>query len=286
MSPLEASGPNAEQIRYWNEESGPRWVALQALLDAELAPLGRAAMERAKIAPGERVLDVGCGCGATALELAERVGAAGAVLGIDISRPMLTRARERARQAGQAQLRFEHADAQTHDLAKASFDVLFSRFGVMFFSDPRAAFANLRRALAPGGRLAFVCWQALARNAWMLVPMAAAARHVELPPPPEEGAPGPFAFADPERVRGILAGAGFAGIAIEPLEGELLLGGGGSLDQAAAFMVEIGPAAMALRKAGRERDPAVREAIRAALAPFETPAGVRLGYAAWVATAV
>jgi len=285
MTPFAADGPNALQIRYWNEESGPKWVALQAFLDEELAPFGRAALERAGIAAGERALDVGCGCGATTLELAERVGPAGAALGIDVSAPMLARARERARRAGLPQLRFEQADAQTHRFAPGSFDLFFSRFGVMFFAEPRLAFANLRRALARDGRLAFVCWQELGRNPWMLVPMAAAARHVALPPPPAEGAPGPFAFADPVRVLAILAGAGFAGASLEPLEGELLLRGGGSLEEAAEFLLQIGPAAAALREAGRAGDPAVREAIRAALLPFATPRGVRLGYAAWIATA-
>ncbi len=179
MSALEYTGPNAEQIQYWNEQRGRAWVAQQELIEAQLAPLGRHAMDRAAIAAGERVLDVGCGCGQTTLELARRVGPRGSVLGADISSVMLGRARELAGAAGATNVRFEEADAQTHAFPPAGFDVLFSRFGVMFFADPRAAFANLRTALRPGARVAFVCWQALPLNPWMAVPLAAALQHFQ-----------------------------------------------------------------------------------------------------------
>jgi SAM-dependent methyltransferase len=281
---LAAAGPNAEQIRFWNETLGPRWVEAEAALDAQIAPLGLAAMERARVAPGERAVDVGCGCGQTSLQLAERVGLSGAVLGVDVAAPMLERARARA--AGRANLRFAHADAQTHRFDER-FDLVYSRFGVMFFADPVAAFANLGGALRPGGRIAFVCWQGLERNPWVLVPLRAAASVVPLPAPPAPGAPGPFAFADPQRVRGVLAGAGFSEVALEPLEGELGIGAGGDLEQAVRFTMQMGPVSAALREAGA--DEAVREraaeAIRAGLAPLATPSGVRAGYAAWVATA-
>ena len=181
---LAASGPNAEQITYWNEQSGPKWVALDGRLDALISPYGDRALERTKPALGERVLDVGCGCGRTTLELAARVGSPGSVTGIDISTVMLARARERARKSGAQNVRFENADVQTHAFEPGSFDLAFSRFGVMFFADPVAAFANLRGALAPGGRLAFVCWQPLANNPWMQVPLAATAPHLKLPEPP------------------------------------------------------------------------------------------------------
>src|SRR5881628_2723223 len=161
-------------------------------------------MERARIGAGERVIDIGCGCGDTTIALARRVGPAGLVLGIDVSAPMLARAADAAREAGVAHVRFEHADAQTHRFPAQAFDVLYSRFGVMFFSDPAAAFGNLRTALRPGGRLGFVCWQAVPENPWIAVPLEAAAQHMALPPPPAPGAPGPFSFADPERVRRIL----------------------------------------------------------------------------------
>ncbi|HEY8514409.1 MAG TPA: class I SAM-dependent methyltransferase [Candidatus Binatia bacterium] len=286
MTTLAASGPNAEQIRYWNELAGPRWVSFQAALDAQLGWLGERTMDRAAIASGESVLDVGCGCGATSLELARRVGPTGRVLGLDISGPMLEVARERARGAGATNVSFALADAQTHALEQAAFDVVFSRFGVMFFAEPTEAFANLRRALRAGGRLAFVCWQALAKNPWFAVPLAAVAQHVTLPPPPAPGAPGPFAFADPERVRGILDGAGFADVAFEPVVETITLGAPGStIDQAVDFILQMGPAGAALREAGGDAKERVVPAVREALEPYAGPHGVRLECAAWIVTA-
>ena len=169
MDRISAEGPNAQQIEYWNELSGARWVAMNDVIDAQISPLGEVAMLRAAVAPGERVLDIGCGCGQTSLQLAERVGQDGRVLGLDISAVMLERARERAEQAGLANLEFRNADAQTEPFAGA-FDLLFSRFGVMFFASPEAAFSNLRSAVRPGGRLTCLTWQGLGANPWMQVP--------------------------------------------------------------------------------------------------------------------
>jgi SAM-dependent methyltransferase len=272
---------NADQIEYWNETSGPKWVAQQALLDALTAQPGRLALERAAPRPGERVLDVGCGCGQTVLELAERVGPTGHVLGVDVSRPMLARARERVREAGLGHVALEAADAQTHGFA-ADRDLVFSRFGVMFFDDPHAAFVNLRSALRPGGRLAFVCWRALDQNPWMLVPLRAAAQHIPLPPPPDPHAPGPFALADPKRLRDILEGAGFEDIAIEPAEVTLMLGSGAGVERATAFVLEIGPTGALLREAGDSARERVAAAVADALRPYATPRGVSLPGGVWV----
>ena len=281
---MQSAGPNAQQIEYWNQLAGPRWVSHQEFLDAQIAPLGRLAMEHASLAPGERVIDVGCGCGDSTLEIARRVGAAGEVLGIDLSAPMLERARERSRASDAVNAGFLQADAQTQAFEPASFDLLYSRFGVMFFADPVAAFANLRGALRASGRLAFVCWQPLARNPWMLVPLAAAAKHVELPQPPAPGAPGPFAFGDPDLVRGILGKAGFADVSVEPVESELSIGGA-DLDSTVEFLLGIGPAAASLRDASREQRALVAGAIREAIEPYSTPAGVRMRGATWIVRA-
>ena len=279
---LPAAGPNAEMIRYWNETVGPRWIEMEAQLDAQIAPLGLAALARAHPQPGERALDVGCGCGQTSLQLADRIGKSGGVLGIDVSAPMLARAKARA--AGVSQVRFLNGDAQTHAFDER-FDLVFSRFGVMFFADPPAAFANLHRALRPGGRVTFVCWQAIDRNPWMLIPLRSLVGIVELPAPPPPGAPGPFAFADPARVNAILAAGGFRDAALEPLAGELAIGAGGDLEHAVSFALQMGPAGAALREANEETRRRAAEAVRKALAPLVTPRGVVAPYSAWIATA-
>ena len=284
MTALAHDGPNAEQIKYWNEISGPRWVAQQELLDAQIAPLGRRAMDRAEIAPGQRVLDVGCGCGDTTIEIARRVGPSGMVTGVDITAVMLEHARSRVQDAQLTNVHFENADAQTCRLAPDDFDVVFSRFGVMFFADPVAAFTNLHSALRPGGRVAFVCWQTLPQNPWLFVPLMAAAQHIPLPQPPAPGAPGPFSFADRERVSGILQQAGFRDIALEPLLDTLFLGAGRNLDQAVDLVLQTGPVGAAIREAGTQHVPVVAQSIRDALTPFVTPDGVRMEYAAWIVT--
>ncbi len=279
------SGPNAGQVAYWNETKGPGWVAAQARIDGQVAPFGLLAMERANIVEGERVLDVGCGTGQSTLQLAERVGRKGAVTGIDVSAPMLAHAAERARVQRVKNVSFLCADAQIHRFEPPPFDLLYSRFGTTFFADPRAAFVNLRAALAPGGHLAFVCWQELAKNPWMLEPLAAARRHVELPAPPEPGAPGPFGFDDPDRVRGILEAAGFEQVTLESVERPLWIGGGGSLGAAVTFLLEVGPAAAALREAGTEKRKAVAAAVREAIRDRATPSGVAMDSAVWIVTA-
>ena len=281
---IAAEGPNAQQIEYWNE-SGSRWVEMNDVMDAQISPLGEAAMQHAAVVRGQRVLDIGCGCGQTSLQLAERVGNDGRVLGLDISAVMLQRARERAKQAGLSNLEFRNADAQTEQFTSeaSGFDLLFSRFGVMFFVSPELAFSNLLTALRPGGRLTCLTWQGLGANPWMQVPLVAAAKH--LPPggsPPDPTAPGPFAFADAARVERILAAAGFEEVEHQTLERELLLGGGRSLDDTVSFVMQLGPAGAALREADDALRARVASEVRAALEPYHDESGVRMPAAAWI----
>ncbi|XXX77273.1 methyltransferase domain-containing protein [Sorangium sp. So ce134] len=282
---IKVSGPNADQIQYWNEVGGPKWVALHGVISAQIRPLGALAMDRAGIAAGERVLDVGCGIGDTTLELGRRVGPSGAVVGVDVSAPMLDRARAAAQAAGAANVAFEDADAQTAALP-GPFDVLYSRFGVMFFADPEAAFANLRKALRRGARLSFVCWRTLQENPWLFVPTVAVARHLPLPQP-DPRAPGPFAFADAARVGDVLSRAGFVRVHHEPIDQELSVAGGRSLDETVDFLLQMGPASAALRaaNAGPELVDRVRADLREAIAPHAGPDGVRMGGAVWIVTA-
>ena len=208
---------NLEQIEFWNGAPGQRWVAYQESLDRVWRPVGDAAIERAAVLPGERLIDVGCGCGATALELATKVGLSGSVVGIDVSAPMLARARERARTLGVANVEFVQADASTHAFA-GSANLVFSRAGVMFFGDPVAAFANLRRALRPGGRLVFVCFREREVNSWWTVPLAAAATVVAAEQPTPAHEPGPFSLSDETRLRAVLDHSGFVGTVCEPAD--------------------------------------------------------------------
>ena len=285
MEAKPAPSANAEMLEYWNGAAGDKWVRLESILDEQLQPFGDTVLAAAQLRPGERVLDVGCGCGATTLEAARAVGAKGHAIGADVSRTMLVRARERARAAGLAQATFEVADAQVHAFAAVSLDAIISRFGVMFFDDPKAAFGNLARATKRGGRLAFVCWQGIAVNPWMVLPTMAAMQFVKIEPPANPHAPGPFAFADADRVRGILADAGWTGIESRALELEVAIGGGVPLAEAADFMMEMGPAAQPLRSADDATRERVRSAILEVLGPYQTPNGVRMGSAAWIFTA-
>lgn len=273
--------PNTAQIDYWNDTPGLTWASLQTLLDRQIAPLGEAAMAALDPRAGERILDIGCGCGETALALALAVGPEGRVLGADISRPMLEVARQRIAAAGLIQASAIEADAQAEDFGAGQWDALYSRFGVMFFADPPAAFANLARALKPGGRLAFVCWRPLKENPWMTAPLAAALQHVAPPEPSDPHAPGPFAFSDPERVRSILAGAGFRDITATPHNAAI---GGNPLEDALIVARKVGPAARLIADHPDQRD-AILASLRQALKANDGPDGVWFDSATWIVTA-
>lgn len=273
---------NAAQIDYWNAAAGQTWARFQAHLDRQIEPLGRAAMRVLAPARGERIVDIGCGCGQSTRELAARVGASGAVVGVDISEPMLDIARRRVVGEHSTQPEFRQADAQIADLGRGAFDAAFSRFGVMFFSDPVVAFANIRAALRPGGRLAFVCWRPLQDNLWMRAPMEAAAPFLPPGPPADPAAPGPFAFADPDRVRGILGGAGFVDVSIDPFDTRI---GGGGVEQTLDLTFRVGPLGAALRDSPHLVE-VVADAVRQTLLPYETAGGVLMPAAVWIVRAV
>lgn len=279
------TGPNAESARYWNEEGGRSWVDEHARFDGQLAPFADAVLALAAPQPGERALDVGCGTGALTVRVAEAVAPDGGVVGLDVSEPMAALARTRAAEAG-VPVEVVVADAQTGAVAAhGPFDLLVSRFGVMFFDDPVAAFTNLAGALSPGGRVAFACWQGYERNPWMSVPMDAALEH--LPPEPvlPPGAPGPFAFGDREHVQAVLERAGLADVRVEAFEGELLLAGGGSVEDAYAFLENTSLGRRLLQQDDPEVGDRVERSVRGALQAHARSDGVTLGFATWLVSA-
>lgn len=282
MSRIEAFA--AKQFNDWNGASGETWVKRQELQDIVLAPVSALVFAAAKLQPGERVLDIGCGCGDTTLEAARRVGREGSVLGVDISTLMVARAQERAKAEG-VNAGFVVADAAVHAFAPGA-DVLISRFGVMFFAEPERAFANLRKAVRRGGRVAFSCWQPLKLNDWVLGPLRAALKHVPRLPDPDPDEPGPFAFADEDKVRRILGDAGFADVTMRAEVVTLDIAAGQGFEAALTSACTIGPAARALREAGEAQRAAAIEEICASLTPFSHGQRVLLKAAPWIVEAM
>jgi SAM-dependent methyltransferase len=277
---------NTEQSRYWNEEGGAAWVDEQTHMDLMLAPFADAVYEAADIRPGERVVDIGCGCGVTTLRLAALVGDSGTAVGLDISTPMIERARQRAAELGLSNAQFVVADAQSAELPTPSFDVIASRFGVMFFEDPTVAFANLRRAARAGGRMAFVCWRTPAENVWASGVTGVLRDLLPPAPPPDPHAPGPFAFADAGRLRTILDDSGWSDVRIEPLDREMVQFAGGTLEDAASRSLRIGQGGRALAGASGELRAKATVAVREYLAPQWTPDGILSNGAVWLVTSV
>jgi SAM-dependent methyltransferase len=274
---------NADQIAYWNGPGGKRWSDRQAAQDMLLAPVSDILIDRIAAKPGDHILDVGCGCGGLSIALARQVAPTGSVLGIDISAPMLARACETA--PGSLPVAFALADATVHRFEPARFDLLVSRFGVMFFADPAASFANLRGALKPSGRVVFACWREPRENPWMMAPLQAVYRHVPKLPPQEPDDPGPFAFASEARVTRILAEAGFHEVRLEPRELSLDIANGGGLEAAVQSALEIGPASRALEGHPEEVRGAARQSVREVLTPYQRGDHVALSGSIWLVTA-
>ena len=274
---------NSDQVAYWNGPVGERWRARQQDQDTLLASVADLLLRGAAASPGEAAIDVGCGCGFTTLELARRVAPGGRVLGIDISAPMLERARERA--PAHLAVEFIEADATTYPFEPAAADLLFSRFGVMFFAQPRKSFANIRRGLRREARLAFACWREAQSNPWLMLPLEEACRHVPRPPASSADEPGPFAFADEHRVHDILESAGFESVSLEAVDLSLDVGVGRGLDAAVETAIGIGPASRALEGQPAPLRAAAAASIRAALARYQSGNAVSLPGAIWLVTA-
>jgi SAM-dependent methyltransferase len=267
----------------WGDEVATRWLAYDAALDRALAPFGEAALEGAGAAAGERAIDVGCGTGATTVALAESVGASGHVLGVDVAAALLERARQRAGDRPQVELRL--ADAQTIRLRRDR-EVVFSRFGVMFFPDPVQAFRNLSGALLPGGRLTFVCWRRFQDNPWKHIPFEALQSALPAIPPPPAVGPGPYAFADPGQLRRVLAACELSDVidvTIDRFDCPVTLGE--DLTTAVDFSMNTGPIGRALAGLGQGPRDHARHTITRALARHLSGQGVILNGSAWVVNA-
>src|ERR1700716_3962336 len=235
---------NADQIAYWNGPGGQHWTDRQQMQDILLAPVSDILIDRARAKAGERIVDVGCGCGATTIAFGGKGGPAGPVPGLDLSAPMLALARQIA--PTDMPVDFVLADATVYPFVSGSFDLLVSRFGVMFFAQPALSFANLRKALRPSGRLTFACWRDPRDNPFFMAPLQAVYKHAPKLPQLGPEDPGPFSFASEARVHRILGEAGFTGIDMEPCDLSLDLAVGRGLDAAVESALEIGPAARAL----------------------------------------
>jgi SAM-dependent methyltransferase len=271
----------AQQRAFWNSEATRRWVTEQAHIDRIFAGVTQAALAAAAPKPGESVLDIGCGTGTTLLRLAEAVGPTGHALGVDISEQQLTLARERIAGLAQAQVMLD--DAGTHDFQPGGADLVFTRFGVMFFADPITAFSNIKRAMKPGGRLLLTVFRPGSDNPWATASIAAV-RHLVTPPtPPGPEEPGQFSWGDPARVRRILGGAGFSNVALTPLDLPITLGANAA--EAARQATYIGQGARLLQG----QPDAVRQAARTAFEGFfkqhEGPDGVSLAGGLWLVSA-
>jgi SAM-dependent methyltransferase len=275
---------NAEQIAEWNGALGRRWVEMQREIESIVVPFGEAALKVAAPQWGERVIDIGCGCGDTSIELARRVGTAGTVLGVDVSKPMLEVARSRGALERCANLSFSDADASETQLPKNT-DLLFSRFGAMFFHQPSSAFSHLRMSLRAGGRCVFVCWRTPRDNAWAMTPLAAARKAMDITPAPADpNAPGPFAFAEEDRLRTILSNAGYGSIDVLRFDAKVCLGA--TPRAAAENALRLGPTARLVREVGAEHEAAILDAVEAVVMPLAAPDGrVNLNASAWIVSA-
>jgi SAM-dependent methyltransferase len=278
---------NAEQIEYWNGDGGKRWAQEDDTMARLLHPVSEALLNHANLEGCQSALDVGCGGGSQSLMLARKLGPDAQVLGVDISEPMLQVARGKAAEPGPtcADINFLQADASTYDFGTPDFDLVFSRFGVMFFDDPVGAFSNLRKFLRPQARLAFCCWQAMQDNDWTRIPLQAALQHVPPPEKPDPQAPGPFAFADPQRVQDILQASGFRDIAVESFTRDIRFGEASTLAASVRQLAMIGPVSRLLVDQEPDIMERVFSSMEEVLAPYYCDGALNLPGAIWFVTA-
>jgi ubiquinone/menaquinone biosynthesis C-methylase UbiE len=285
MTDRQAGSPNAREVEWWNSAQTRAWAEEHEAIDRLFAGLTQVALNLAAPQLGERVIDIGCGSGTTVLELASRVGSSGYVLGADVSKPSVEKARERIVAAGVRQAELTLCDVSTHIFPANCFDLVFSRFGVMFFAEPVATFTNIRKAMKPDARLALAVFRTPQENKWATAPLAAV-RHI-LPPitPPGPEEPGEFSWADAARVHRILESAGFQDVSLTPHDPVMPLAERGAAAEAASFMFRVGPVVRAMSDASEQQRKEVRAALEAFFRSHEGPQGIVLAGAIWIVTA-
>lgn len=275
---------NVDQFEFW-EDMAPDWLAFEDHTEIVAAPFGDSAMDRLLLRPGLNVLDVGCGAGSTTVELARRVGNDGRATGVDIAPAMIAHAMKRVDASHIGNVSFLVADAQVEPFQEAAFDAIYSRFGVMFFANPKVAFTNLRRALRPDGVLAFACWENIFLNEWMFVPGSALVTVTGSPPPmPGAGEPGPFSLADRTDIELLLRDAGFKSVEVTP-QAETVTLRGDEIESLVALTQRVGPVREALRTANAETAKLIVAAVRSALLDRAVDEVVHLNSAAFVVSA-
>lgn len=275
--PAMKANANREQSALWNGSSGEAWVKGQSLLDATFANFEKLLVAEVASARARQVLDVGCGSGATTLAIARDLGPNGSVTGIDISAPLVELARKRAAHS-RVSAEFLLADAQTHEFTGTRYDLAVSRFGVMFFEDPVAAFANLRGAMRDGGRLRAISFRSAGENPFMTTAERAAAPLLPDVPPRRPDAPGQFALANRDRVRSILASAGWNDIDLAPIDVPCAF----PASELTGYFTRLGPVAPVLRAADEETRTRVIAMMLEAFAPFVRKDEVRFVAACWM----
>lgn len=282
---IKSEGPNSDEIDYWNGPQGENWVAENRLTDLMYEPFGDKTIVHAELTPGERILDIGCGCGTTTLKLADLVAPDGGITALDVSTLMLSIARERTKSAA-VPVKIINDDAETHQLVPETFDVMFSQFGLMFFRNPRKAFANFHAALKPGGRIAFVCWRDPERNPWLVTPFEAVHHfkpEMEVPNPDARASP--FSFASKKKVEALLRDTGFVDVQLESFETKAMMGEG-SLEECIDYVTKFASSVAAvIRDRSDVEGLEVIDTLQNALAPYHNGNSIELAASAWIVSA-
>ena len=274
---------NLKQKEFWSGSGGDVWVNKQSEMDIMLNPLGTRAISKLDLSKATKIIDIGCGCGATTLEIAKQLGE-GEIIGVDISKPMLARAAKNASDQSLSNANFQVLDVQVDDMP-SDFDIAFSRFGVMFFEDPYQAFSNIYKSLKENGQLSFVCWQNPPLNPWQSLSLQVIKEYLDLPSPPPKS-PGPFAFEDKNYISDILNQSNFKDIEIEDNQEDIVMFSGKSIEEACEDYLTINPVVTEMLKNSKEElKDEILQALILKFSEFHNGDGLLFPSATWIVTA-